>query len=119
MDAGVIVAIIIGALILIALLVWAGSRGRERKLEGRRVEAEEHRLEGEVLGARADRQEAEAEERSARARREQAIADEQAALAQREREAANERHEHARDLHPDIDNDGDADRDRETETRRT
>ena len=107
MDAGVIIAIVIGALVLIALLAWAGRRGRERKLETRRVEAKEHRLEGEVMTARADRQEAEAEERAARARREQAIAAEQAASAERDRDVANERHERAADLDPDVDADAD------------
>ena len=101
MDAVVIVAIVIGALVLIALFAAIARRGRERQLEGRRTEAAEHRLEAEVRGARADRQEASAEERAARAKREQAIAQEQAARARQERQLAEERHEHAREVDPD------------------
>jgi hypothetical protein len=103
MDTGVIIAIVVGALVLIALFAIAARRGRERKLETRRSEAAEHRLEAEVRGARADRQEAGAEERAARAKREQALAQEQAARARQERGLAEERHERARDIDPDVD----------------
>jgi biopolymer transport protein ExbB/TolQ len=112
MDTGVIVAIAVGALILIALLVVLARRARERKFEARREEAAEHRLEGQIRGARADRQEAAAEESGARAKAEQATAREQAARARQERELAEGRHEHARQVDPDVD-------DRETSERRS
>ena len=101
MDAVVVVAIVIGALLLIALFVAIARRGRERQKDGRRTEAAEHRLEAEIRGARADRQQATAEERAARAKREQALAQEQAARARQERELAEERHERARAVDPD------------------
>jgi hypothetical protein len=40
MSTGAIVAIVIGALILIALAVMLARRGRERRLESMRVEAQ-------------------------------------------------------------------------------
>ena len=72
MDTGVIIAIVVGALILLALLWLLGRRARDRKLDTRRGEAREIRREAEVSRAQADRTRAEAEERAARARREEA-----------------------------------------------
>jgi hypothetical protein len=103
MDAGVIVAIVVAALILVALLVWLGRRGRERRLEGRRHEAREIRREAEVSRAQADQTRAEAEERAARARREEAAAREQAAHAEARQREAHDRHLEAANIDPDVD----------------
>jgi hypothetical protein len=93
MDTGVIVAIVVGALILIALLVLVGKRGRERKLDTRRHEAHEIHGESEVRGARAQKAKAEADRLEAEAR-------ERSALADREGRAADEARAKAEDIHP-------------------
>jgi FtsZ-interacting cell division protein ZipA len=103
MDAGVIVAIVIAALIVLALLVWLGRRGRERRLDTRRDEARQIRREAEVSRAQADRTRAEAEERAARARREEATAREQAAHAEERQREARDRHMEAASVDPDVD----------------
>ena len=102
MDAGVIIAIVIGVLLLIALFALLGKKGRERKTETRRVESREIRREAEVKDAQADRVGAEAEERAARARREEAMAREQAAEAEKHKREAHEHHAQAHDLDPDT-----------------
>lgn len=103
MDTGVIVAIVIGALIVLALLWLLGRRARERKLDTRRGEAREIRREAEVSRAQADRTRAEADERAARARREEATAREQAAHAESKQEEARDRHLQAASVDPDVD----------------
>jgi FtsZ-interacting cell division protein ZipA len=103
MDVGVIIAIVIAALVLIAIFAWLGRRKREERFEERRVEAHEHREQAALRSARADRASAEAEERAARARREQAIAEEQAATARRERRHADETAAEADRIDPDTD----------------
>jgi hypothetical protein len=110
MDAGVIIAIAIGVIVLAALLLLLGKKGRERRLESRRAQAHEIRHEAEVHGARAQRERAEAEERLARARCEQAAAEEQAAHADKRHRFARERHEESVRIDPDGDG-------REAETR--
>jgi len=97
MDAGVIVAIVVGALILIALLALIGRRGSERRKAG------EIRREAEVGRAQADRTRAEADERAARARREEATAREQGARAEAQQRDARDRHLEAAELDPDVD----------------
>ena len=99
------------ALILLALLWMLARRGRQRKLEGRRVEARQIRREAEVSGAQADRTRAEADERAARARAEEASAREHAARAEERQREAQERHIEADRVDPDVDED-DNDRDR-------
>jgi len=47
MDAGVIIAIVVGVLILLALLFLLGRKGRQRKLEANRHQAREIRREAE------------------------------------------------------------------------
>jgi len=47
MDAGVIIAIVVGALILLALFVVLGKTGSERRKETRREEARERAAEAE------------------------------------------------------------------------
>jgi FtsZ-interacting cell division protein ZipA len=103
MDAGVIVAIVVGALILIALLALIGRRGSERRKDTRRHEAGEIRREAEVGRAQADRTRAEADERAARARREEATAREQGARAEAQQRDARDRHLEAAELDPDVD----------------
>jgi FtsZ-interacting cell division protein ZipA len=98
---GVIIAIVIGAIVLIALAAFLAKRARDQRQDTKRIEAHETRREAQVRGARADKAEAYAEERDARARRERAEAREASAVADKERRAANERHEYAEDLDPD------------------
>ena len=102
MDTGVIIAIVIGVLLLVALFALLGKRGKERKNETRRVESREIKREAEVKDAQADRVSAESEERAARARREEAMAREQAAEAQQHKREAHEHHAKAHDLDPDA-----------------
>jgi FtsZ-interacting cell division protein ZipA len=102
MDTGVIIAIVIGVLLLIALFVLLGKKGRERKMETRRDESREIRREAEVKDARADRVGAEAEERAAKARREEAIAREQSAEAEKHKREAHEHHAKAHEIDPDA-----------------
>jgi hypothetical protein len=101
MDAGVIVAIVVAAIVLIALFTLMAQKGREKRHDQRRVEARTHREDARVRSARATRAEAEAEERVARAKREQALAEEQSATAERERRFARSKEERAAELDPD------------------
>ncbi len=93
MDALVIVVIVVAVLMgLIGLGVVAGS-GRTRRMDERRIHAEEVRREADFHDARAEQARAEAEERMARARREEAAAREDMARAEEHgREAAEGRH---------------------------
>jgi FtsZ-interacting cell division protein ZipA len=101
MGAGVIVAIVLGAIVVIALVALLAKRGSETRRENKRVEAHETRREAQVHGARAEKASAHADERAARARGEQAEAQEASAVADRERRASKERHEYAEDIDPD------------------
>jgi len=102
-STGAIVAIIIGALIVLALLALLLSRGRRRRLDTKRHDAREIRREAEVGRAQADRTRAEADERAARARREEAGAREQSAVAEAKQREARDRHMEAAKLDPDVD----------------
>ena len=101
MDVGIIIAIVVGAILLIALFALMGKKGKDKRHEQRRSEAHSHREEARVRNARATKAEAEAEERAARAKREQALAEEQAATAERERRFARSKEEKASELDPD------------------
>ena len=103
MSTGAIVAIVVGAIVLLGLAVVLVSKTRGRRRESRRAQAGEIRREAQVRGAQAERHQAEAEERAARARKEQALADEQAAHAERTKRFARERGEEADQLDPDAD----------------
>ena len=103
MSTGVIIAIVIAALILLALFVLLGRKGRERKLETRRHEAREIGREAEVSRAQADRTRAEAETQAAEARRQEALARERSAEAEQQHRDARERHVEAAKRHPDMD----------------
>ena len=105
MDTGVIIAIVVAALILLAVLWFAGRAGRERRLETRRTEAREIRREAELGTAQADRTGAEAEAQAAEARRQEALARERAASAEEQQREARERHIEAAKKDPDADPD--------------
>jgi F0F1-type ATP synthase membrane subunit b/b' len=114
MSTGLIIAIVVAALILLALFVLLGRKGRERKLETRRHEAREIGREAEVSRAQADRTRAEAETQAAEARRQDALARERAAEADEKHREARERHVEAARRHPDMDeNEAAADFDRQ------
>lgn len=95
MSTGAIVAIVIGALILIALAVMLARRGRERRLESMREEAQEHRSQARMRARTAEREQADADEAAARAKKARAIAEEQAAQARRAEAEAEAKSEHA------------------------
>jgi FtsZ-interacting cell division protein ZipA len=119
MSTGAIVAIVIGALLVIALLVFLAKRGRERRFENMRLEAQEHRDEARVRARSAERDQAEADQAEAQAKKARAIAEEQAAQARRaeaeaeakadharhEREHADSLHQRAGEIDPDADGD--------------
>ena len=105
MDAGVIIAIVVAALILLGLFWFMGKKGRERRHETRRVEAGEIRREAELGRAQADKTRAEAEAQGAEARRQEALARERAASAEEQHREARERHIEAAKKDPDADPD--------------
>jgi hypothetical protein len=95
MSTGAIVAIVIGAVLLIVLLAFLAKRGRERRFESMRLEAQEHRNEARIRERSAARDQAEADEAAARAKKARAIAEEQAAQARRAEAEAEAKAEHA------------------------
>ena len=103
MDTGVIIAIVAGALILLALLWLVTRAGRTRRHEKLRTEAREIRREAELGRAQADKTRAEAEAQSAEARRQDALARERAASAEEQHDEARERHIEAAKKDPDAD----------------
>jgi F0F1-type ATP synthase membrane subunit b/b' len=105
MDIGVIIAIVVAALILLALFAFIGRKGRDRRLETRRHEAREIGREADVSRAQADRTRAEAESQAAEARRQEALARERSAEAEEQEREARERHIEAARRHPDMDED--------------
>ena len=105
MDTGVIIAIVVAALLLLALFWFVGRKGRERKLETRRHEAREIGREADVSRARADKSRAEADVQSAEARRQEALARERSHEAEEQHREARERHIEAAKKHPDMDED--------------
>lgn len=105
MSTGLIIAIVIAALILLALFWFLGRKGRERRMETRRHEAREIGREAELSRAQADKTRAEAEAQGAEARRQDALARERAAEAEEQHREARERHIEAAKKHPDVDED--------------
>jgi FtsZ-interacting cell division protein ZipA len=105
MSTGLIIVIVVAALILLAVLWFAGRKGRERRYETRRTQAREIRREAEVGGAQADKTRAEAEAQAAEAKRQDALARERAASADEQRQEARERHIQAAKKDPDADPD--------------
>ena len=116
MSTGAIVAIAVGAVIVLAIILLLGRMARDRRLERRRGQARELRQEASARGQRAEQVRASADEATARAERREAEADEQAAKArsesvEAEREgehaaqeilAARTRHDRAREIDPDT-----------------
>ena len=105
MDTGVIIAIVVAALILLAVLWFVGRKGRERRFETRRHEAREIRREAEVSTAQADKTRAEADVQAAEARRQEAQARERSVAADEQHREARERHIEAAEKDPDADPD--------------
>jgi FtsZ-interacting cell division protein ZipA len=105
MSTGLIIAIVIAALILLALFWFLGRKGRDRRLETRREQAREIGREADLSRAEADRTRAEAETQAAEARRQDALARERAAEAEEQQRQARERHIEAAKRHPDMDED--------------
>ena len=103
MDIGVIIAIVVVALILLALFVFIGRKGRQRKLETRRHEAREIGREADLHRADADKTRAEADAQAAEARRQEALARERAEEAEEKHRQARDRHIEAASRHPDMD----------------
>ncbi len=103
MSTGVIIAIVVAALIVLALFVLLSRKGRERKMESNRQEARELRRGAEVDRASADKTQAEADIQAAQARRQDAEARESAAAAEEQQREARERHLEAARLDPDVD----------------
>jgi FtsZ-interacting cell division protein ZipA len=89
MATWVIILIVIGAVVIAAILVYSATRGRESRLNRRRVEADEHR-------DRARRRAEQAEERERAAQLE-------LQSAQRARTVAREHERLADDVDPDVD----------------
>ena len=103
MSTGLIVAIVVAALILLALFWFVGRKGRERKQETRRHEAREMSREAGVSRAQADKTRAEADVQAAEARRQDALARERSHEAEEQHREARERHIEAAKHHPDMD----------------
>jgi hypothetical protein len=106
MEALIIILVIAGIVVLLVAL-FLGRRARDRKLEGRRVEATQLRQEADQRSQQAAEREREAERQAARAREERTEAEAQA--------------HRADELDPDVDTSDDGDRgddgDRERERR--
>jgi hypothetical protein len=124
MSAGLIVAIGVVALIVLAAVLLLGRKGRAGRLDARReragqirteaemsrvqaertqAEAEQRRREAEVSREEAERVRAEAEKRAAQAGREEAQAQEQVAAAEAQKRKARELHIEAARRDPDAD----------------
>jgi hypothetical protein len=110
MSTGLIIAIVIAALILLALFWFLGRKGRERRLDTRRDQAREIQREADVGRAQADKTRAEAEAQAAEAQRQDALARERSATAEEQRAEARERHIDAAKKDPDADPDEAAER---------
>jgi Flp pilus assembly protein TadB len=89
MDVWVWIVIAVAAVLLIGLVVFAGPRARDRRVENKRVEAQELRQEAKMRARRAEEREL--------------VAQEQAEQARRERSGAEEAAERARRVDPDVD----------------
>ena len=88
MDVWVWIVIAVAAVLLVGLVIFAGRRARDRRIENKRVEARELRQEAEMRGRSAEEREL--------------VAQEQAEQAQRERRGAEEAAERARRVDPDV-----------------
>jgi F0F1-type ATP synthase membrane subunit b/b' len=119
MSTGAIIAVIVGAVIVLAL-IWAIARaaGQKRRAahreearelrtqaRSRSVQAEGARASAEEQAAQARRSEAEAEELAAKARKDRAAAEQQME-AERESQAARNHHDEAREVDPEMSDTG-------------
>jgi F0F1-type ATP synthase membrane subunit b/b' len=89
MSTTAIVLIVVGALVVLAIIAFAATKARGRRLDQRREEAQEVRVEAQAKARRAEQARLSAEEQAERARKEQA--------------AAAELHGKANELDPDVD----------------
>jgi hypothetical protein len=89
MDTWLTILIVIAAIVVLAIAVFAWRRGNERRLESKRDEAQELRSAAEVQAHRAETR--------------AAMAEEEAEKAERERAEARDRARQADELDPDID----------------
>jgi FtsZ-interacting cell division protein ZipA len=103
MSVGAVIAIVIGAIIIVALLGLVSRRQRVRRLAQRRVERDQHRDEARIRGARAERERATADEQAAAARRQAAEAEERSVRARQEAAVAEQHEARAREIDPDRD----------------
>ena len=91
MSTGAIIAIAVGAVIVVALIAYTAIVARRRRLEGRRHEAKSLHRQASVQSAEVERARATADEHAARSRRAQAEAEEKTAEARRNHALAQKR----------------------------
>ena len=120
MSTAAIIAIVVGAILLLGLIVVGTRTARQRRLEGRREKAGELRQQAQHRdrtaqdaraaadeeSARAERVRAEADEKEAGARRHEIAAQERAGDAEGKTVMAREHHERAREVDPDVGDSG-------------
>jgi FtsZ-interacting cell division protein ZipA len=119
-STGAIIAIVVGAILLVGLIVVGTRMARQRRLEGRREKAGELRQQAQHRdrtaqdaraaadeeSARAERVRAEADEKEAEARRHEIAAQQRAGEAEGKTVVAREHHERAREVDPDVSDSG-------------
>ena len=105
MDTGVIIAIAVAVLIVLAICGSPAARAASAGSTRAGIEAREIRREAEVETAQADRTRAEADAQAAEAKRQDAQARERAASAEEQQQEARERHIEAAEKDPDADPD--------------
>ena len=88
MSTTAIVLIVVAAIVVLAIIAYAATRARGRKLEERRQEAQDVRVEAQTKARRAEQARLAAEEQAERSRKEQL--------------AAAELHQKANELDPDV-----------------
>jgi F0F1-type ATP synthase membrane subunit b/b' len=120
MSTGAIIAVIVGAVLVLALIWAIAHTAGQKRRAARREEARELRTQArsqsaQAEGARASadeqaaqarRSEAEAEELAAKARKDRAAAEQRAMEAERQSEAARSHHDQARQVDPDMSDSG-------------
>jgi FtsZ-interacting cell division protein ZipA len=120
MSTAAIIAIVVGAILLVVLIVVGTRMARQRHLEGRREKAGELRQQAQHRdrtaqdaraatdeeSARAERVRAEADEKEAEARRHEIAAQQRAGEAEGKTVVAREHHERAREVDPDVSDSG-------------
>lgn len=102
MDTWLWIVLVVIAIGILAAVVVGATRGRERRLEAKRGEANVLRDRAAVRGEQAHRGEQEAEAEAREAQRRQQLSEESAEEARREREAAQETAARADEVDPDV-----------------